>query len=117
MYVPVDGDIYLAKLPYEDYLQSGLRPVIIAQNTKGNASNHRIHMIPITSKLNKANSLPTHVLLRSSSENGLKYDSVALVEDCRPHLKSCLIKKIGSLSDEERSRVGKAFRVQFPLVG
>lgn len=117
MYVPVEGDIYLAELPYEDYLQSGLRPVIIAQNTKGNASNHRIHMIPMTSKIQKATSLPTHVLLHSNDQNGLKRDSVALVENCRPLLKSCLIKKIGSLNSEERSRIGQAFRVHFPLVG
>lgn len=117
MHTPVEGDIYLAELPYEDYLQSGLRPVIIAQNAKGNASNHRIHMIPLTAKLQKATSLPTHVLLRSNNQNGLKRDSVALIEDCNPHLKSCLIKKIGSLNSEERSRIGQAFRVHFPLVG
>lgn len=117
MYIPVDGDVYLAEIPHEDYLQSGLRPVIIAQNVKGNASNHHIHMIPITSKLQKATSLPTHVLLNSSEQNGLKRDSVALVENCRPLPKSCLIRKIGELNPEERGKIGKAFRIHIPLAG
>lgn len=117
MYTPMDGDIYLAEIPHEEYLQSGLRPVIIAQNVKGNASNHRIHMIPLTSKMHKATSLPTHVLLRSSEQNGLKHDSVALIEDCRPLFKSCLIRKIGHISSEERERISKAFRIHLPLVG
>ncbi len=117
MYIPTDGDIYIAEIPYEDYLQSGRRPVIIAQNSKGNASNHRIHVIPVTSKLCKVNSLPTHVLLHSNGQNGLKQDSVALVENVRPLMKECLIHKIGSLNSEERAKIGKAFKVHFPLVG
>lgn len=117
MYTPVEGDIYLADLPHEDYLQSGCRPVIIAQNAKANASNHRIHMIPLTSKTHKATSLPTHVLLRSSEQNGLKHDSVALVENCRPLFKSCLIRKLGHLSSEERVDIGNALKIHFPLVG
>lgn len=117
MYIPVDGDVYLADIPHEEYLQSGLRPVIIAQNVKGNASNHRIHMIPVTSKLCKATSLPTHVLLERNDQNGLKRDSVALVEDCRPIPKSCLIRKIGRLTSEERAKIGGAFRIHIPLAG
>ena len=117
MYIPVDGDIYLADIPHEDFLQSGLRPVIIAQNQKGNASNERIHMIPMTSKTNKARWLPTHVLLHRNKTNGLKCDSIALVENCRPLLKSCLLRKLGSLSEEERKEIGRALRVHLPLVG
>lgn len=117
MYTPVEGDIYLAEIPFEEYLQSGRRPVIIAQNAKANASNHRIHMIPLTSKSHKATSLPTHVLLRSGEQNGLKCDSVALVENCRPLMKSCLIRKIGQLSNEEKADISKAFKIHFPLVG
>lgn len=117
MYIPVDGDIYLADIPYEDYLQSGLRPIIIAQNAKGNASNHRIHMIPLTSRVDKTNSLPTHVLLRSSKHTGLRRDSVALVENCRPLPKTCLIRRLGNLNEEERQSIGRAFRIHIPLAG
>lgn len=117
MHIPCDGDLYLADIPYEEYLQSGLRPVIIAQNTKGNASNHRIHVIPVTSQTHKATSLPTHVLLKSNEENGLKKDSVALVENTRSLPKTCLIRRIGHLGIEERRKIGKAFRIHFPLAG
>ena len=117
MYIPVDGDVYLAQIPHEDYVQSGLRPVIIAQNVKGNASNNRIHIIPITSRTRKASYLPTHVLLHRNEQNGLRQDSVALIENCRPLLKTCLIRKIGELNQEERTEIGKAFRVHIPLVG
>lgn len=117
MYIPNDGDIYWADIPYEDFLQSGLRPVIIAQNAQGNATNQRIHIIPVTSKTHKATSLPTHVLLRGNGQNGLRCDSVALVENTRSVPKSCLIRRLGSLNDEERKRIGKAFRIQFPLAG
>lgn len=117
MYVPVEGDVYLADIPHETYLQSGLRPVIIAQNAKGNASNQRIHMIPMTTKVDKATHLPTHVLLTKNESNGLKQDSVALIENCRPLLKSCLIRKIGRITSEERAKIGKAFRIHIPLAG
>lgn len=117
MYIPKDGDIFLAWLPYEECLQSGVRPVIIAQNAKGNASNHRTHVIPVTSMTHKATYLPTHVLLRSNGQNGLKKDSVALVENTRSIPQSCLIRKLGSLSEDDRKRIGEAFRIQFPMAG
>lgn len=61
--IPVDGDIYIADIPYEKNLESGIRPVIIAQNIKGNAHAPIIHIVPITSKIHKAKTQATHVFL------------------------------------------------------
>ena len=117
MSVPAVGDIYCANLPYEDYIQSGVRPVIVAQNSVGNKFSPIIHVIPLTQQLRKASSQPTHVYIPSSSQNGLKKDSVALVEDIRPVSQKCLTRKIGTIGIDERKKVGEAMRIQFPLVG
>lgn len=115
--IPVDGDIYIADIPYEKNLESGRRPVIIAQNIKGNTHAPIIHVIPITSKVHKAKTQATHVFLEKNKGNGLKQDSVALVENCRAIPQECLTKKVGRLNECERAAIGKAFRVHFPLVG
>ena len=113
---PMMGNIYYADLPFEKNLQSGRRPVIVVQNDDGNKNASFVHMIPLTSKVEKGRHIPTHVILTPTKENGLGGQSVALVENLRPVPKSCLKRHVGHLCSEEISELGKALRIQFPFM-
>lgn len=115
--IPNVGDIYYAELPYCEHVQSGVRPVIVAQNDIGNAHSPTIHVIPLTKHMNKAHTQPTHVMIVADEQNGLKRNSVALVEDMRPVLTTYLGKKIGEISPEDFQNLRTAFKVQFPFAG
>lgn len=112
---PKLGDICMANLPYSENVQSGLRPVIVAQNNMGNKHANLTYVIPLTSKIKKAN-MTTHVFIEPNEANGLSKNSVAIVENLRPLPKDCLLGRIGCLSLGDRKKVGDAMRVQFPFV-
>lgn len=76
--------------------QAGNRPVVIIQNNVGNKFSPTTIVAPLTSK-QKKNSLPTHFLIRANSENGLRTDSVALLEQIRTISKDALTGKIGRI--------------------
>ncbi len=98
------GDIYFANLyPTFGSEQGRYRPVVIVQNDYGNKYSPTTIIAPITNKLNNKNKLPTHV--RVSEFEGLKYDSLVLLEQIRvidkrrlksfvTHLSSYKIKQI-----------------------
>lgn len=117
MPIPTIGDIYSADLPYEVNVQSGKRPVIIAQNNLGNKHSPTVHVIPLTTNMSKAESQATHVVILADEKNGLAYNSVALIENLRPIPMKLLLKKIGSINQLDRRRLGNAIRVQLPFVG
>ena len=59
--------------------QEGLRPVCIISNDKCNKSSPIVTVVPMTSKQKKME-LPTHISIKKNDARGLRYDSVALVE-------------------------------------
>lgn len=113
---PQFGSIYIADLPYIKNVQSGKRPVIIAQNNDGNAHASFTYVIPLTSKTEKAKHLPTHVVLTPNEVNGLEKRSIALVENTRPAPKTCLTEFVGHLCSEEQAKIGDAMKIQFPMM-
>lgn len=108
------GDIYYAKLYGVGSEQKGLRPVLVIQNNVGNKFSPTTVIIPITSKLDKAN-LPTHVLLKYTS--GLKKMSVVLVEQIRTIDKSRLLEKITTIDSKDLARVKKAVKHNLNIRG
>lgn len=114
---PSVGDIYCAELPYDEHVQSGTRPVIVAQNDIGNMFSPIIHIIPLTTRMNKAHSQPTHVVIAADDQNGLKLNSVALVENMRPVPSNCLTKKLGAIGLKDMQNLKAAFKIQFPFAG
>lgn len=112
---PMTGDIYYADLPYREHVQSGLRPVIIAQNNVGNRNSPIVHVIPLTAQLKRAGSLPTHVLIMTNQKKGLKHNSVALVENMNPIPIECLKYKIGQVDEADSRKLVQAFKIQFPF--
>ena len=96
------GDVFYANLTHNEKLgssvQSGLRPVVIIQNDIGNANSPTTIVVPLTSK-QKRRDLPTHVKIRANRQNGLRCDSVALLEQVQPIDKTNLINYLGSIDD------------------
>lgn len=112
---PKFGDIHYATLKQEGHLQGGTRPVIIAQNNKGNQYSELVEVLPFTSKMTKYRNQPTHVIIFASPENGLSRDSIVLAEQPRLIQKSEVGERIGSLTHQEQVEVGKARMVQTPF--
>ena len=89
------GDIFWAELgrDADGSMQTGGRPVLVISNNKANQHSPVITVIPITSKMCKAE-LPTHVLIK---ECGLKKPSIVLAEQITSINKDRLERKMGSI--------------------
>ena len=103
---PRIGEVYAMRFDGEDSEQSGLRPGLVFQNNTGNAHSPNIIALPMTSNIKKA-WMPTHVLIRASSD-GLARDSLVICENPQRMSKSKVGKYITTLSDEEMKRVAEA---------
>jgi mRNA interferase MazF len=109
------GDIYYANLPVRDgSAQYGIRPCIIAQESKVLRNTDMVWVIPLTSRL-KSLHLPMHVVILKDKINNLKYDSMALVESMVYIPKHCLGNKIGRIDDAYFSLIGSATVKQYPM--
>lgn len=107
------GDVYLANLPVfqGSSIQSGVRPIIVGSNKMACKHSPVIQYIPITSKMSK-NNLPTHVVLESDF---FEKQSMALAEQLGCIDKNRLIKKIGTLTNEDLQKINRASRIQQEL--
>ena len=78
------GDIYLADLGYGavgfdgSHVQGGIRPVVLLQNNVGNFFSPTLVVVPITSRVMKKPTMPTHYYI--SQTQGLRSDGIALGE-------------------------------------
>ena len=73
------GDIYLANLGVPiGSKQGGVRPVVVLQNDVGNFYSPTITVAPLTTKIQKKRSQPTHYFLRKAK--GLARSSMVLAE-------------------------------------
>ena len=93
--------------------QGGKRPVLIVQNDVGNIHSTTTIVIPLSSRV-KSLHQPTHTLIHKSSDTGLKTDSVLLGEQMRVISSQRIIKKIGTVTDEnERSEIRRVYEANF----
>lgn len=103
------GQIYLVNLGKKNgSIQAGIRPVIVISNDINNKFSPTINVIPITSRLK--NNLPIHVNI--GVIEGLKYDSIVLVEQIVTMNKSELISLIGSCNRYKMLDIEKAMLLQ-----
>lgn len=108
------GDIFFADLsPSIGSEQSGTRPVLIVQNDIGNKFSPTVIAAAITS--HHKNNLPTHITIKSEECQGLKKDSVVLLEQIRTLDKRRLRFKLGSISPALIDQVNKALSVSFGI--
>lgn len=96
----VRGGIYWCDLGNDKLRgeQMHVRPVLCISNNLANKYSPTITVACITSKINKADRVPTHVLIDSSC--GLKTDSIVLLEQIITVSKERLGNYIGRVSDE-----------------
>jgi mRNA-degrading endonuclease toxin of MazEF toxin-antitoxin module len=73
-----------------------------------------VWVVPLTSRI-KAMHLPVHVIIKQDELNGLKCDSVALIESMLYIPKNCLGNKMGRIASMYYPLIGKAIRSQFPM--
>lgn len=106
------GEIWTCKLTSPiGSEQTGTRPVIIIQNDKGNVYSPTTIVASVTSH-NKNSYMPTHV--RFSNEK-LKYDSIALLEQVKTVDKTSLGTKIGELTEEQFAALNRAIKISFDV--
>ena len=112
---PHFGDVFFADLLGDDHVQSGKRPVVIAQNDIGNRFSTTVEVIPMSSRVNKAKYMPTHVLVHPSTLNGLKTASIVLAEQVVTIPKRRLLVYLGVLDRETLGLIRQARRTQSPF--
>lgn len=110
---PKECELWYADLGYGDnHMQHGIRPVLIHSNNQNNMYSPVVNVFALTSKIGKQ--LPVHVLVHHNSINGLKEDSIILIEQNIPLDKSRLIKKIGIIDDVKMREVDEKICIQTP---
>ena len=112
---PKFGEIRFASLPSNGSVQRGMRPVLIVQNDTGNMHSPTIEVLPLTSQINKASHMPTHVLVKRNSENGLRSDSIILGENVLTIPKDMLRGSLGIVDEVTLLKVALARSIQSPL--
>src|SRR2546421_8837755 len=95
--------------------QQGVRPALIIQNDRGNASlSYPLTIVASMSRTERE--LPLHVRITPSEENGLTDFTDVKCEQVMTIEKSRLIRLRGSISSEELSRVDTALKVSLSLL-
>ena len=93
--------------------QGGIRPVLIIQNDTGNIHSCTTIVIPLSSRL-KSLRQPTHTLIKKSADTGLKTDSILLGEQIRVISNQRIIKKIGTVTDNnEKKEIRRVYEANF----
>jgi len=108
------GDMFYAKLKFGvGSEQTGNRPVLILQNNMGNKYSRTVIVALITSQVTKKAELPTHCLIQA--QNGLRWDSLVLLEHIQTIDKSRLTEYLGTLKAEYIYKVDRALAISVGL--
>lgn len=110
---PRRGDIFMADLARDPMTKkSGVRPVVIIQNDKGNVNSSSVIAVIVTTS--RKHKLPTHVPL--FQRHGLKRTSIALCEHVITIDKGCLLNYLGTIVNTEAERqIDHALRISLGL--
>ncbi len=104
------GDVVLCDLnPVVGTEQAGIRPAVILQVDRPNATSPHTIIAPFTTKIRRA-LLPSHVLVPAGT-TGLDQDSVLLCEQIRVVDKRRVARILGHLDDLHMNAIGVALRV------
>ena len=90
-------------------IQSGYRPVLIVQNNIGNKYSPTTIVVPITTKKEQKQYLPTHV--RANKQPGLRNNSTILCEQIMTVNQNSLDIQIGKLNRKKLFEVNVALAV------
>ncbi|WP_125154517.1 type II toxin-antitoxin system PemK/MazF family toxin [Clostridium rectalis] len=95
-------------------VQGGIRPCIVVANNLCNKYSPAIHVVPLTSKLNKKRMI-THIFIKKDMFNNLKYDSLILTEQVTLISTKQIIGYIGRASGEIMEQVDSKLIIQLAL--
>ena len=110
----VKGCLYYADLePVTGSEQGGIRPVLVVSNDVGNKHSPTVVVAPLTSKVVTRALLPTHV--RVKAFEGIRNDSVILLEQVRAIDKKRLHSFLGRLNTKQEEAVEKALAIEFGI--
>ncbi len=94
--------------------QQGTRPALVIQNDRGNASpSYPLTIVASMSRTERE--LPLHVRIAPTAENGLSDFTDVKCEQVMTIEKSRLLRKRGTISNEELSRVDIALKLSLNL--
>ena len=108
------GEVWRADLsPTRGTEQAGVRPVLVVQSDRANATSPHTIIVPFTTRI-RQRLLPSHVFV-PAMEGGLTQDSVALCEQIRVIDLDRLLNKLGELSAQRMQEVDDALRAILAL--
>lgn len=108
------GDVVLVDLnPVMGSEQAGVRPALVVQTNRANATSPNTIIAPFTSKI-RAVLFPSHVFV-GAGEGGLRLDSVLLCEQIRVIDKQRIQSVWGHLSDDRMTEVADALRAALDI--
>ena len=95
--------------------QQGIRPALIIQNDRGNASSS--YPLTIVASMSRTErELALHVRILPNAENGLTDSTDVKCEQLMTIEKTRLMRRRGQISEEELSRVDHALRLSLDLL-
>ena len=95
--------------------QQGTRPALVIQNDRGNASS--AYPLTIVASMSRTErELPLHVRIAPSEENGLTSDTDVKCEQVMTIEKTRLLRRRGSITLEELTKVDLALRLSLDLL-
>lgn len=104
------NEIYLANLGRTvGSEERGVRPVLIIQNDLGNKHSPTTIIIPITKRIEKRYSIPTHIKIRPFGK--MRCEATIMAEQLKVIDKRRLINKIEILPDKYIEEVNRAIRI------
>lgn len=107
---PKVGEVWVVTLPNAiGHQQKGIRPFVVTSNNKRNKFSPTIKGVTLSKQIHKRS--PVHVLLHKSSCPFLRYDSIVNCEEVTTINKTQMIKKLGTLSQEQMIQIAIA-RIQ-----
>lgn len=95
--------------------QGDCRACVVVQNNTGNKYAPTTIIAPLTSRMTKAK-LPTHVEIKSTKYNSLRYDSILLCEQPMTIDESQIIRIVGEIEGKYVNEMNTALAVSLGLL-
>lgn len=108
------GDILYADLgvQYQGSMQGGMCPVVVVSNNRANKHSTVLTIVPLSTKIFKKRSLPTHVFVSAYKSEGLNQHSIALCEQVTALNFDRIIENMGRVDKDTLARITEAVQVQ-----
>lgn len=108
------GDMFYTSLPCGlGSEQGGRRPVLVVSNDVDNRFSHTVVVAVMTSRTESKVKMPTHCFVKR--QQGLKCDSLVMLEQIRTLDKAYLDEYIGTLGEAVMRRVNRAIKISFGM--